>query len=259
MTTYSPQSAETEVKTCLLTNLLPPDLQADRSQQARALLERMEAGLQDAGMNFSHVVRTWFYLDNILDWYGPFNAVRDKFFTERGIFKGLVPASTGVGMSNAAGAAITGAVLAVKPLTPDVKIFAVPSPLQCPALDYKSSFSRAVEVQTSRERRLYISGTASIAPDGKTAHLDDVDKQIELTMDVVKAILESRKMNWGDTADAVAYFKDIKDLPRFESYCRARNLTKLPIKPVPATICRGDLLFEVELEAVAPTGDRTVS
>jgi enamine deaminase RidA (YjgF/YER057c/UK114 family) len=251
MTTCPSQCAETEASFCFLSDLLPPDLSVDRTKQARDLMERMEAGLQDAGMNFSHVVRTWFYLDNILDWYGPFNTCRDQFFQERGIFNGVVPASTGVGMSNSAGAAIKGAVLAVKPLSPDAKIFAVPSPLQCPALDYKSSFSRAVEVQTSRKRRLFISGTASIAPAGMTAHVGDVDKQIELTMKVVKAILDSRTMDWSDTVNAVAYFHDIQNLPRFEAYCRSHNLTTLPATPVEATICRGDLLFEIELEAVS--------
>jgi enamine deaminase RidA (YjgF/YER057c/UK114 family) len=209
----------------------------------------MEAGLRDAGLNFSHVVRTWFYLDDILDWYGPFNAVRNQFFTERNVFQGVVPASTGVGMRNPAGAALTGAVLAVKPLAPEVKVFAVPSPLQCPALDYQSSFSRAVEVQTSKQRHLYISGTASIDPAGHSLHRGDVDKQIELTMAVVEAILQSRKMDWSDTSGAVGYFKDLRDVARFEAYCRSHGLSSLPVKPVEATICRTELLFEIELEA----------
>ena len=250
MTIDPPQCSETEAQVCLLTDLLPADIGADRPEQTQSLLERMEAGLQDAGMNFSHVVRTWFYLDDILDWYTPFNTVRNKFFTERNVFQGVVPASTGVGMRNAAGAALTGAVLAVKPRSPGVKTFAVPSPLQCPALDYKSSFSRAVEVQMSGSRYLYISGTASIAPEGHSVHLGDVDKQIELTMAVVDAILESRNMELGDTSRAVAYFKDLSDAPRFEAYCRTHDLSAMPVTPVEATICRGELLFEIELDAI---------
>jgi enamine deaminase RidA (YjgF/YER057c/UK114 family) len=142
-------------------------------------------------------------------------------------------------------------VLAVKPVSPEVKAFAVPSPLQCPALDYKSSFSRAVEVQTSKQRHLYISGTASIDPAGHTAHVGNVEKQIELTMEVVEEILKSRNMKWSDTSGAVAYFKDLHDQPLFEAWCRARNLSSLPVKLVEATICREDLLFEVEWESVA--------
>ena len=69
-------------------------------------------------------------------------------------------------------------------------------------------------------RRLYVSGTASIEPSGKTAHIGDPAKQISLTMEVVAAILESRRMTWADVSRAIAYFKDIKDAPLFDEYCR---------------------------------------
>ena len=46
----------------------------------------------------------------ILDWYGDFNRTRDAFFSSRGIFDGLVPASTGMAGSNPQGTALnTGA------------------------------------------------------------------------------------------------------------------------------------------------------
>lgn len=250
MTIYFPPCAETEAQVCLLTDLLPADIGAERPEQARSLLELMAAGLRDAGLNFSDVVRTWFYLDDILAWYGPFNDVRNGFFAARNVFEGVVPASTGVGMRNAAGVAITGAVLAVKPRSPGVKSFVVPSPLQCTALDYSSSFSRAVEVQLSGRRYLTISGTASIAPDGRSVHRGDVDKQIELAMAVVDAILVSRGLGWADTSRAVAYFQDLRDAPRFEAYCRSHDLPALPVTPVAATICREELLFEIELDAI---------
>jgi len=51
-------------------------------------------------MDFSHVARTWLYLDNLLDWYDDFNVVRTSFFRKHDVFRGLVPASTGIGGSN---------------------------------------------------------------------------------------------------------------------------------------------------------------
>ena len=36
-----------------------------------------------AGMSFGNVMRTWFYLDRILEWYHEFNHVRTAFFRER--------------------------------------------------------------------------------------------------------------------------------------------------------------------------------
>jgi enamine deaminase RidA (YjgF/YER057c/UK114 family) len=233
-----------------LSGIRPRDTRRSRSEQAREVFERMEVALQDEGMTFAHVVRTWFHLDDILAWYGEFNAVRNAFFEERNIFRGVVPASTGVGMPNEHGAALVGGVLAVKPRAADVKVLPVPSPLQCPALDYRSAFSRAVEVQIAGQRHLYISGTASIAPSGASAHRNDIDSQIRLTMDVVETLLESRNMTWADASRAIAYFKDLKDAPRFAAHCRQCHLLDLPATFAQADICRGELLFEIELDAV---------
>ena len=69
-------------------------------------------------------------------------------------------------------------------------------------------------------------------------------------MDVVHAILKSRGMDWADTARAIAYFKDINDAPLLEKYCTEHRLPELPVAISHADICRHDLLFELELDAV---------
>ncbi len=251
-TTFPP--ATPDAATLSRGGLLPADTTGSRADQLRSVLSGMESALGEAGMDFRHVVRTWFHLDHILDWYGEFNAVRTAFFRERGVFGGVVPASTGVGIANAKGAALVGGFLAVKPVTGRARVEAVASPLQCPALDYESSFSRAVEVEIPGRRHLLVSGTASIAPGGASAFQGDVDGQIRLTMDVVAAILESRGLAWNDTVRAVAYFVDLENAPRLDAHLRSRGLLGLPIEPVEATICREDLLFELELEAVRLCG-----
>jgi enamine deaminase RidA (YjgF/YER057c/UK114 family) len=236
---------------CMLGDLRPTDISCPRVDQTKATLESIEAALATIGMDFSNVVRTWFYIDEILSWYDEFNMVRNKLFEERGVFEGVVPASTGVGVANPAGAAVVAEVFAVKAKNShNVGISAVASPLQCPAVDYKSSFSRAVEVTLPDHRRLYISGTASIDPDGVTAHVADVEKQIALTMEIVAAILESRKMGWEDTSRAIAYFKDIENSPLLDKYCRENRLPHMPIAVAHGDICRDELLFEIEIDAV---------
>ena len=234
-----------------LAGLLPDNPSQSRADQVRSVFERMEAALQDEGMTFAHVVRTWFFMDDILGWYDQFNTVRNSFFRDRRVFGGLVPASTGVGMPNADGAALVGGLLAIHPRSTGVRAFAVPSPLQCPALDYSSAFSRAVEVHVPGERHLYISGTASIGADGASLFAGDLDAQIARTMAVVEAILASRNMTWSDARRSVAYFPDLKDAPRFAAYCRSFGLPGLTAIPVQATICRKELLFEIELDAVS--------
>ena len=236
---------------CLLTGVLPPDLRASCEAQTRAVFEGVEDALTDVGMTFANVARTWLYLDRLLDWYAPFNRARDAFFRSRKVYDGLVPASTGIGSANLCGSAITACAIAVRPKRAgSVSVVAVPSPLQCAALQYGSSFNRAVEIATPETRTLLVSGTASIEPGGATAYVGDVPRQIQLTMDVVGAILESRGMGWADTTRAVMYLKSASYLPAWKSWLRSNGLESLPAVTVQADVCRDDLLVEIELDAV---------
>lgn len=235
---------------CVLGGLRPSDGSAGREAQAVEALQLMEKVLHQVDMSFTDVYRTWFYLDDILVWYDEFNAVRNDFFKARGVFDGLVPASTGIGGSNAAGTAVVADLLAVQPKSPEFKLRPVPSPLQCPALEYGSSFSRAVEVTQPGLKRLLLSGTASIEPGGATAHVGDVAAQVKTTMEVVHAILESCGMGWQDSVRAIAYFKHAADMPALERYCRTHSLPKLPVIVTKNDVCRDDLLFELEVDTI---------
>ncbi len=239
---------------CLLAGVLPADTRDTRDSQTITCMQQIEIALQKAGMNLSHLVRTWFYLDDLLAWYDEFNEVRTKLFHTHGVFERVVPASTGIGARNPAGAALAAGALAICPRHGRVHVEEVPSPLQCPATDYRSSFSRAVEVAFPDRRMLMVSGTASIAADGTSMFSDDVAKQIHLTLDVAEAILKSRQMDWENTTRAIGYFRNFDDMPLFEKCCRDRGIAPLPFVPVHATVCRDDLLFEIELDAISTVG-----
>jgi enamine deaminase RidA (YjgF/YER057c/UK114 family) len=236
---------------CVLGDLRPEDLSASRPAQAESVWKRIEMALDAADMEFADVVRTWFFVDRILEWYTAFNAVRSRFFEDRNLFAGVLPASSGVGTSNSAGAALVADLLAMRPKRGRLGIRNVISPLQCPAMDYRSSFSRAVEVSASGSRLLFVSGTASIAPDGLSAHIGDVGKQVALTMAVVEKILESCRMNWADVTRGIAYFKDVGEAGVLERYCLDNGLPALPVVVCSADICRDDLLFEIEVDAAS--------
>lgn len=235
---------------CRLRGVIPQDCSASRTEQARSAFETMDAALKLSGFSFTDTVRTWIYLDRLLDWYDDFNVVRTQYFEETGIFEHRVPASTGIGAGNQYGAAIMMDVLAVKAKDDTLKIQEIISPLQNPALDYKSSFSRAVEMTYPTHKNVLISGTASIDPDGHTIHVDDPEKQIRLTMDVVREILESRGMGWGDLFRGIAYFKDIAYLPIYEKIALELGIPRFPLAISHADVCRDDLLFEIEVDAV---------
>jgi len=236
---------------CVLSGLAPAHTKTSRALQTAELFRAMQTGLAEAGMNMSHVARTWFYLDYILSWYGEFNRVRNDFFDQHGIAAATMPASTGVCGRNAAGAALTAAVWAVRPDDSAAELArTVASPEQCPAPDYGSAFSRAVEITADGFRQLLISGTASIAPGGKTCHVGDVEAQIDRTMEVVEGILATRRMSLADTSRAVAYFKSAKDVAVFSKWLERRGIKRLPLLNVCCDICRSDLLFELELDAL---------
>ena len=94
---------------------------------------------------------------------------------------------------------------------------------------------------------MYVSGTASITSDGKTAYADDCAKQIDLTMRVVEALIHNGKMDWSNSVRAIAYFKDSRDFGLFDRYCQNAEL-HLPHIKLEADVCRDDLLFELELD-----------
>ena len=235
---------------CRLCGLLPTDPTAPRSAQARSVFENADAILSQNGFRFTDTVRTWIYLDHLLDWYDDFNAIRTAFFHETGIFVHVVPASTGIGAENPFGAAIVMDVFAVQPKIPEFTVQTVASPLQNTPLDYKSSFSRAVELGYPTHRSLLISGTSSIAPDGRTAYPNDPEKQIRLSLDVVKAILESRGMHWNDLFRGIAYFKNMDCLPLYQRIAAELHIPRFPLAISHADICRRELVFEIEVDAV---------
>jgi enamine deaminase RidA (YjgF/YER057c/UK114 family) len=241
---------DADSKYCMLGDVRPSDTSAPRERQAEEVFQIIEDALADAGMRFRDVVRTWFYNDRILDWYDAFNHVRTGFFQRNGIVR--MPASTGVGAANPAGAALVAKAVAVLPKTGAVTVRPVESPLQCDAFAYGSAFSRAMEVATPRARTIYVSGTASIEPGGLTAHVGNTARQIETTLEVVAALLAHAGMDIADTTRAIAYFRHAEDMRLWAEHCRARQLPALPVIVTQCDICRDDLLFEIELDAARP-------
>ena len=223
---------EGAIRHCLLGGLGPDTRSASRPDQFRQTMGNLETALHQAGFALDDIVRTWFYLDKLLSWYGEFNEARTREYKRIKFRTGSLPASTGISGPNPAGTALVMGAWALQPL---------------PA--YGSSFSRAMEISCLRGRHLLVSGTASIAPGGQTMWPEDVRQQIVLTMEVVEAILESRGFGFSDITRATAYFKHRADIPAFADWRAGRELRSLPFVAAQCGICRDDLLFELEADA----------
>jgi enamine deaminase RidA (YjgF/YER057c/UK114 family) len=235
----------------LLGDLVAKDNSAPKPEQSRQVFETLARALGQAGMTMKDVVRTWLYLDDLLSWYKPFNEVRAIFFQEQGLLRGRMPASTGIHGRNPAGSAILAGAWAAQALDPALVMGEVASPLQCPAPKYGSCFSRAMELSTPDLTRVLVSGTASIAPDGCSARPNDSRGQIDLTMEVVEAILAQRGLGFEDVTRAITYFKRIPDAADFHAWCADRGLAFFPTVSMQTDVCRDELLFEIELDAAA--------
>ena len=234
---------------CLVGGLMHSDKSLSPAEQTRQTLEKLQTVLARGGFDLADTVRTWFFLENILAWYDEFNHARTKIYSGVKFCTGSLPASTGVGAKNPAGTALALAAWAFRPLEKSACAQEIASPLQCPAPAYGSSFSRAMEISSENSRRIFISGTASIAPGGKTLWVGDTRKQVELSLDVVEAILRSRGLAFADLTRATAYFRHAADAGIFSEWLAANRLEQMPVVSTQCDVCRDDLLFELEAEA----------
>jgi enamine deaminase RidA (YjgF/YER057c/UK114 family) len=219
-------------------------------RQAYLVFQSLKCVLKEYEISNNGLSRTWLYVQDILDWYNELNCARTDFFSEESIFAGIIPASTGIGLNNISGKSLLLNALLIKTGENDNLIRMIDSPMQCPATDYKSSFSRAVEITHQTSKRLIISGTASIDREGQTLHYDNVNMQINQTMEVVSSLMNKEEYGWTNMVRAIAYFKDLGHVNHFMEYCRSNQIDSTYILIAGGTICRDDLLFEIEIDAV---------
>jgi len=238
------------IEQIFILGLTPQNLSNPPSKQAEEIFSLLDKILAENNFNFQDVVRTWFYNNNITEWYADFNSVRTSFFKEKKIFENLVPASTGIGAENIYGSAICAGLHAIKSHNKKRIAQVIESPLQNSAMNYKSSFSRAVEISFPEYKKLYISGTASINKNGETVFIGNCAKQIAETMKIVEALLNSRGATWENVSRSIAYFRKTQDIHFLEEFLKEKKIPQFPIIITQATICRENLLFEIEADAI---------
>ena len=254
MTDFGAMSKDEWGDYALVKGVGPADCGATPYDQALSAFENLDAALRDFGMDFSDVVRTWIYADGILGWYPELNRARDAFFRAHGVFDRFVPASTGIGWSCGGGAKVVlGAFAARGRKHGDIVRAPLPSPLQCPALEYGSSFSRAAELRTPGWRRVLVSGTASILPGShEVANVGDVDAQIDCAMRAVEAIYSSRGMSWRDVSGALVYLKQGSFRASWDRWLAEHpEFPRTHARSIVADVCRPEWLFEIESDATA--------
>ena len=165
--------------------------------QTRRMLQRAARLLETQGASYRDVVRTWFYLDDILAWYPEFNRSRTAIYGQFGILPGQdngrlkLPASTGIRGELPTGAAGALDLLAVAgPPESRPRVRQLSNPGQPDAFTYGSAFSRGALIRQSDVSLIQVSGTAAIDAQGQSLYPDDIRAQIDCTLDKIAALIE---------------------------------------------------------------------
>ncbi|MBI4579952.1 MAG: hypothetical protein HY718_09640 [Planctomycetes bacterium] len=227
--------------------------------QVRCAIERADRILRMNGAGYRDTVRTWFYVSNILGWYDRFNESRNAEYGEFGLMpstggKHALPASTGIGAGLAGGIACSLDLLAVTPVVGAVGpvVSRIANPRQQEAFRYGSAFSRCTIVRGPRENLIEVSGTAAIDEHGRSLWPGDVRGQARCTLEKTASLLERIGASLHDITAASIFLKHGDDAEAVREVLAEMGMERLPAVWVEADVCREELQFEIDAEAVVP-------
>jgi enamine deaminase RidA (YjgF/YER057c/UK114 family) len=229
----------------------------DRKSQSEAMFHQAEKLLRAEGASYQDVVRTWIYISDILDWYGDFNTVRNRCYSEYGFLGNtdskvqaeqiFLPASTGIEGRNPSDLPATMDVFAIhRSPGSAIQIRPLYGVKQRSPFRYGSAFSRAIVVEGSDNKLILVSGTASIDEQGKSVFIGDPAAQIRQTMSVVSELVASEGATLQDICEATVFVKRKEDFLIYQEIIGQMGISNLPSVCVLADVCRDELLFELD-------------
>jgi enamine deaminase RidA (YjgF/YER057c/UK114 family) len=225
------------------------------AMQATRMIERAEGILGQQGLRYRDVVRTWFYLADILKWYDTFNEVRNAKYNDYGIMPEsgrqflALPASTGIEGISPQRAACTMDLVAVA-LNVDTRpaVVHLRNESQRDALCYGAAFSRGTFIREGDVSLIEVSGTAAIGTNGLSLYPDDIRAQIRCTFDTIERLISQRGAQLEDICAGTVFLKHPEHEAAYREIAQERGLINLPCLCVVGDICREDLLVEIDAE-----------
>jgi len=218
--------------------------------QASNMFDAAERLLNQYGMGFRDVVRTWIHLRDIDRDYDALNRARRAFFQRCGIEQR--PASTGVqGGPYPRAHDVSMHLHAVKSAS-GLEITRMSTPTLNEAWNYGADFSRGLRIAELNKTALYISGTASIDETGQTAHPGNFAAQVDRMLHNLASLLTQQGASFENLVSGVAYLKHPSDASVFRSLIQERGFAGFPCALVEAPLCRPELLCEAEVLAMLP-------
>jgi len=230
------------------------DIPESSEDQTHSIFQYYERYLKSNNITLAdNVLRTWLFVKDIDNNYAGLADARREHFTKHGLNpKTHYIASTGIEGGNTNPKTL---------ITMDAYAIAGIQPEQIQhinALDHLShthlygvTFERATSIAYRDRKHIFISGTASIDNKGNILHIGDVDKQLDRTLENIRALLTQTNATLNDMAIFIVYVRSPHDLESVQTQMKKR-FKQTPFETVLAPVCRPDWLVEVEGIAIIP-------
>lgn len=221
-------------------------------KQVESFYDSVSEVLRTKKLKTSDFVRSWNFVDSILKRYPEFNAVRDARFGKLGVTVEACPAGTGIDFkTNGDALMVSFAEFRSAGSGSSPKVVRYKTSAQCEASSYGPKFSRAAYVEEGAWRRVHVSGTASVSPDGKTLNSSDIRANVAHTMETVRELLDIAGADFSHVVRSYAYFKNPGFAADFEDW-KNTGACDFPVASNVCDVCRDDWLFEFECVALVP-------
>lgn len=222
--------------------------------QSFAVMEKLDSWLAENHLTLSEdVVRTWWFVRDIDRDYPALVEARKAVFEKHGLTKDShFIASTGIagGHHNPA-ARLSLDTYAIGGLrTGQLEFISAPDHLG-PTHRYGVTFERATSISYSDRKHIFLSGTASINPEGEIVHPGDVVLQLARALENSTALLAAAGADLHDLLSMIIYLRNPDDAAAIEDQLRHR-FDGIPMVIVHGPVCRPGWLVEVEGIACVP-------
>lgn len=220
----------------------------DPFDQTKNIFLNYEKGLNAHEINVAdNCIRTWFFVRDVDVNYGGVVKARNEYFDVINLTRDThYIASTGInGCHFDSGVCVLFDAYSIKGIEKEqVRYLQAPDHLN-PTHEYGVAFERATCVKYGDRQHVYISGTASIDNKGEIVHPNNIEGQVNRTLENIQALLNSADAKLEDMSHLIIYLRDISD------YQLVKNMIELQMPGVPkvmvhAPVCRPGWLIEIE-------------
>jgi len=228
-------------------------LEGNTAEQTRDILVRYNAILTSKGLNLKdHCIRTWIFVQNVDVNYTDVVKARKLVFNQEGMNENTHYISStcieGKGPYPVSNVFVDG--YSIEGLDEGQIAFLHASTHLSPTILYGVTFERGTTVTYGDRRHIFISGTASIDKNGKIVHPNQIELQLQRTLENIGVLLKEAGAVFADIAQLVIYLRDTADYTLVHEFMET-FYPELPIIIVLAPVCRPGWLIEMECIAIS--------